>query len=544
MRNQLNASAAVLESHVTKAGKNVVRPTSIDELPSDPELLRTMLWAVLQSNDELAQQIAFLKRALWGKKSERDVSEDQLALFEEVKKRLGLAKDGDGDAESPARMPKDKAKTRRGGKRDKKRGRFLGGTVPADTPVETTHIGLDGATCPQCGDPLCLLGTDSRKRVGYHPGHFYVQETVVETGICPKHPHESLHTPEGPEFIVPGGVMANDLLCQVVSDKFADNLPLNRQSARFRRKGVHLHSSTLSRNVIACAILADHVVDAMRDELVQSDWLQGDATAMPILVGDLGQAHSGHLWVYSNGETAVFQASMTKHAVIPRTFLDGFQGVWLCDGATDYNAVASLHGVDRGGCWAHARRYVFEARNDNVEAHQALALIRDLFMGERVAVLLDLEERRAHRAKHAAPLVERIHAWVVEQRKSDHVVKRHKSAFAKAVNYLHNQWARLKLFLDHPEIPIHNNTSERLLRGPVTGRKVWLFAGSPLGADANATLFSLTATCMLQGIDPLEYLEDVMPGLASKTKQQIAELTPARWAARRRRERELAAAAK
>lgn len=537
----MNIAYDELSIGVTKASRNVVQPTSIDDLPSDPALLRAMLWEVLQSNDELAHQVAFLKRALWGKKSERDVSADQLALFEEVKKRLGLTKDGDDGDESPVRMPKGKAKTKRGGKRDKKRGTFLGGTVPENTPVKTTHIGLDGATCPQCGDPLCLLGTDSRKRVGFEPGHFYVQETVVETGICPKHPHESLHTPEGPEFIVPGGVMSNDLLCQVVSDKFADNLPLNKQSARFRRKGVRLHSPTLSRNVIAFAALADHIVDAMRDELLESDWLQGDATGMPILVGDLGQAHSGHLWVYSNGETAVFQASMTKHAAIPRSFLDGFQGVWLCDGATDYNAVARLPGIDRGGCWAHARRYVFEARKDNVEAFKALQLIRDLFMGERVAVLLDLEERRAHRAKHAAPLVERIRVWVEEQRKSDHVLKRHKSAFAKAVNYLHNQWARLKLFLEHAEIPIHNNTSELLLRGPVTGRRVWLFAGSPVGADANATLFSLTATCMLQGIDPLVYLEDVMPSLAGKTKKQIAELTPARWAAR---EREMHAAAK
>lgn len=497
-----------------------------------------MLWEVLQSNDELTQQVAFLKRALWGTKSEKLVSKDQLALFEEAKKRLGLDKDKN---EPPGRMPKDKAKTRRGGKRDKKRGRFRGGTVPEDTPVQTTHIHLDGATCPECGDPLDVLGTDSRKRVEYQPGHFYVQETVVETGICLKHPHKSIFTPDGPDFIVSGGVMGNDLTCKVVTDKFADNIPLNRQSSRFKRKGVRLVSSTLSRNVIAFAALGVHIVDAMRDELLESDWLQGDATGFPILVGDLGHAHSGHLWVCSNGETAVFQASMTKHAEIPRTFLEGFQGVWLCDGASDYNGVASLPGVERSGCWAHGRRYIFEARNDNVEAYVGLGMIRDLFMGERVAMLLDLEERRAHRKKFALPIIKRLHDWVEEQRKSKHVILRHKSAFAKALNYLHNQWARLILFLEHPEIPIHNNRSELLLRGPVTGRKAWLFAGSPKGADASAILYSLTATCMLQGIDPEEYFKDVMPGLGNKTKKQVAELTPAKWAARKREKAKLSA---
>ena len=516
-----------------KNGHKVVQPTSPEQLPDDPGLLKEMLWQVLQSNDELSQQVAFLKRALWGKKSEKLVSKEQLELFEEVKKRLGLNKPKDDDGKPP-RMPKDTPKTRRGGKRDKKRGRFIGGTVPTNTPVETTHVRLDGATCPVCGDVLCVLGSDTRKRVGFKPGHFYVQETVVETGLCVKHPHDSLLTPAGPDFIVPGGVLANDLANQVVVDKFSDGLPLNRQSKRFARKGVNLRTPTLSRNVIAHAALAKHIVDAIQDELLQSAWLQGDATGLPILVGDLGQAHQGQLWVYSNGESAVFEASMTKHGDIPRTFLEGFSGIWLCDGASNYNAVASLPGVDRGGCWAHARRYVFESRNDNVAAHEGLQLIRDLFMGERVAILLEHPERLAHRQEFAAPIVERIRKWLDEQRSTDHVIQRPKSAFAKAVGYLHNQWATLVLFLDKPEIPVHNNRSELLLRTPVTGRKAWLFAGSPEGADASAVHFSIAATCMLQGIDPLEYLDDVMPSLGKKTKTQIAELTPSKWAERRR----------
>lgn len=530
----MNMHAHMLDGGVPAPRHTVLLPTAPEQFPDDPSLLKEMLWEVLQSNDELSQQVAFLKRALWGKKSEKLVTEDQLALFEEVKKRLGLVEGNDVKDVTPPRMPNDKPKTARGGRRKKKRGRFMGGTVPANTPVETTHVALDGATCPVCGDALCVLGSDSRKRVGFKPGHFYVQETVVETGMCFKHPQESLHTPEGPDFIVPGGVLANDLLNQIVSDKFADNLPLNRQSKRFARKGVSLGTPTLSRNVIAHAALAKHIVDAMQAELLDSPWLQGDATGFPILIGDLGQTHAGQLWVYSNGETAVFQASMTKHGAIPKTFLDGFSGVWLCDGASNYNAVANMPDVERGGCWAHSRRYVFEARNDNIAAYEGLELIHQLFMGERTAMLLDHDARLHHRRQHAAPLVDRIRKWVDAQRITDHVIRRQKSAFAKAINYLHNQWDTLILFLTRPEIPVHNNRSELLLRTPVTGRKAWLFAGSPNGADASAILFSITATCMLQGVDPLAYLNDVMPSLGGKTKSQMAALTPARWAERRR----------
>ena len=179
------------------------------------------------------------------------MSPDQLALFEELKKKLeesdsDSGSDDDGTDGTPERMPKTRAKTRRGGRRKKKRGKFMGGSVPPDTPVQSTQIKLDGATCPVCDDPLSVLGTDTRRRLGFQPGHFYIQETVVETGLCPEHPHDSMHTPDGPDFIIPGGALANDLANKIVVDKFADGMPLNRQSTRFQRKGVRVATSTLS----------------------------------------------------------------------------------------------------------------------------------------------------------------------------------------------------------------------------------------------------------------------------------------------------------
>jgi len=161
-------------------------------------------------------------------------------------------------------------------------------------------------------------------------------------------------------------------------------------------------------------------------------------------------------------------------------------------------------------------------------------MIRDLFMTERPAVLLSLPERAAHRAEIAAPIVSRIRSWVDVWRVNDAVVRRPQSLFAKAVNYLHRQRPALELFLARPEVAIHNNRSELLLRGPVQGRKAWLFAGSPEGADAAAVWFSITASCMLQGIDPMAYLRDVLPGLSKRTPSQICDLTPARWAGARR----------
>lgn len=523
---------------MSDVSSHTLQPTTRDALPDDAELLKDLLWSALQSNEELAQskgeleqKIAWLQRMLFGKKSERLISPEQLALFEEAKKRLGLDGAEDGP---PPRMPDKKAKTQRGGARTTRRGTFLGGTVPKATPVQTTRIGLNDATCPQCGKPLMKLGEDARNRVAWVPGHFVVRQTVVETGLCPDHPAHSLFTPEGPDFIVPGGVLDNGLLNKVIVDKFADGLPLNRQARRFARKGVRLNTSTLSRNVIAHAALAKHFVDAMHKELLDSPWLQGDATSLPILVGDRGETHPGQLWVYSNGASAVFQVSMTKHGVYPKEFLAGFSGVWLADGASNYNGVSELPGVERAGCWAHGRRYLFEARHDHVAVLEGLALVRDVFLQERDLVLLEPNERVARRARTAVPLLARLREWITEHRACDHVVRRPKSPFARALTYLHNQWSALIRFCDHGEIPVHNNRSELLLRTPVQGRKAWLFAGSPDGAEASGIEFSLVASCMLQGIDPSDYLDDVMPSLGGKTTAEVAELTPAMWARRQR----------
>jgi len=541
-----------------QAGQRVIDPTCREQLPDDLGLLKDMVQQLAVSNDELTQKVAWFQRALWGKKSERLAEAEtdggpQTSLFgndeAEAKARAAStegAEADDGDksksktktknGEKPVKMPdkKDKPKTGRGGKRAKKRGRFQGGTVPPGTPIHTRTFNLNGCLCSTCGGPLRSIGTDKRQRVEYIPGHFIVDETVVESGVCASGVNHGIVTADGPTYALSGSVLGSSLLCKIIVDKFADNIPLNRQSNRFGRKGVNLGSSTLSRNVGAAAELLVYVVDAMHDELLVSSWLQGDGTGLPVIIGDRGQTHRATLWVYSNGESAVFDVSMTKHGDFPAEFLDGFQGVWLADGASDYNLAASAEGVQRAGCWSHGRRYLFEARKDDPAVGAALIMVRDLFMTERTAMLLQGDERQAHRDQQARPLVEKLRKWIVEQKGCDQVVQRPRSLFAKAVGYLDRQWGRLILFLDHPEIVIHNNRSELLLRTPVIGRRNWLFAGSPQGAIASTIHYSIVATCMMLGIDPMDYLEDVLPRLPSMKTTQVKDWTPAMWAERQR----------
>ena len=108
-----------------------------------------------------------------------------------------------------------------------------------------------------------------------------------------------------------------------------------------------------------------------------------------------------------------------------------------------------------------------------------------------------------------------------------------KSALGKALTYLDNQWEPLRLFLEIPDLPIHNNDAERALRHVVVGRKNWLFFGSERGGRIGASLFSLIATCKALDVNPEVYLEDVLRRVDTVPASEIHRLTPWAWAAER-----------
>ena len=126
-------------------------------------------------------------------------------------------------------------------------------------------------------------------------------------------------------------------------------------------------------------------------------------------------------------------------------------------------------------------------------------------------------------------MLERIHAQVetLRQRKAE---LSEQSALAKALTYIANQWDALSAFLLDGRVPIHNNSCERAIRPVAVGRKNWLFAGSERGGEAAATVYSLIESCRRIGVDPFEYLRDVLVRVATHPAAQVDELAPDRWA--------------
>jgi len=139
-------------------------------------------------------------------------------------------------------------------------------------------------------------------------------------------------------------------------------------------------------------------------------------------------------------------------------------------------------------------------------------------MAERVVMAAAVDERQALREELSAPILEGIQRWVREELPRQVPG----SAPHAALQYVHNQWNRLRVFLTTPQIACHNNDTERDLRRPDKGRDNWQFAGSPRGAKAAAIYYSLIGTCLLQGIDPRAYLVEIL----GRLDEPPSRLTP------------------
>ena len=194
-----------------------------------------------------------------------------------------------------------------------------------------------------------------------------------------------------------------------------------------------------------------------------------------------------------------------------------------------YNDVEKVSSRRRAACLAHVRRYFFESLKTAPIAQEALDMIADLYRVEH-----DAKEKRlsqtAHlefRKRRAGPLRKRLKAWL-DTEQSRHPPK---SPLGAAIRYTLGQWKELGVFLDDARVPLDNNASERSLRRIALGRKNYLFVGDVAAGKSLAGLYSLVATCESRGINPFDYLRDVLGRVQDHPAKAIDELLPGNWSA-------------
>ena len=209
--------------------------------------------------------------------------------------------------------------------------------------------------------------------------------------------------------------------------------------------------------------------------------------------------------------------------------MKGYAGYLQTDAYASYESVVnkSAGKIIAVGCWAHVRREFFDARhNQPREVHYVLGLIAQLYDVEDEVRGRSDQERLAARQERSLPVLKRLEEYLREQKG----LALPKSQFGKAINYALNQWEALLLYASDGRLEIDNNSSERTLRPCAIGRKNWMFFGSDRGGETAAILMSILAGAKRHGIEPFEYVRQLLIALSS-ADVDLRSLLPDVWIA-------------
>ena len=514
------------------------------ELPADPDALRAFALAcqaelkaaelAVQLRtleiEKLKFQIARLRRMQFGRSSERITRQiEQLALqLEELET---------GEAEDTARSAtEDRAPPRP--QRETPKRRPLPDHLPRHELVHQPEA--DGAcVCPDCGAGMAELGEDVTEVLDYVPGRFRVIRHVRPKYACKA--CDAITQAPAPPMPTPRGRATPAMLAHLLVSKYGDHLPLYRQSEIYAREGVDLDRSTLCGWVGQATWLLQPIVEGIRRHVFAAEKIHGDDTTVPVLAPGLGRTKTGRLWVYVRDDrpfcgtappAAAYFYSPDRGGEHPAKHLASFGGFLQADGYAGFQALYDRRTADlrpnravtEVACWAHCRRKFFDVWDGKKSpvAKAAIERIAAFYTIEAKARFAPPHERLAHRAE-TAPLLAAFFDW------ADKVVTRvsAKSELAEAFRYTLKRQEPLSRFLTDARLEIDNNIAENAMRSIALGRKNYLFAGSDLGGERAAAMYSILQSAKLNELNPETYLRDTLDRIANGHPiSQIHELMP------------------
>jgi transposase len=458
-----------------------------------------------------------LRRRIFGVKSEKIVVQlQQLELHLEELESSQAEMEAAVERVTPAEEPKSISRRK---------------PLPEHLPREVvTHL-PHGDCCPDCGGQLRQFGHDVTEQLEYIPESFKVIRHVRPKFACSG--CDRVVEAPAPSRPIERGLAGPGLLAHVLVSKFADHLPLYRQSEIYARQGVEIERSTLAGWVGGASELLSPLVDAIQKHVLAGSKLHADDTPIPVLAPGSGKTKTGRLWTYvrddrpAGEDTAPavwFAYSEDRKGEHPRQHLMNFEGGLQADAYAGFHHLYGNGAIYEVACWAHARRKFHEihAIHASPATTEALERIRDLYVIEDQIRGKPADLRLTIRQTRARPLLDDFRKWMEKARRS----LSSKSETAGAIRYALSRWRALTRYTEDGHLEIDNSAAERALRAVALGRKNYLFAGSDAGGDRAAAMYSLIGSAKLNGLDPELYLRNVLAQIADHPISRIEELLP------------------
>ncbi|MGN9227021.1 IS66 family transposase [Catenibacterium mitsuokai] len=475
----------------------------VESLKSDNEYLKN-------NNDLLREENAYLKRKLFGVKSEKmPCSVEQLSLFDEAEQEC--------EPELLEEITYKRAKKKQKGTLEIKLDNLK-------HVKEVYDIDEKDRICDICGTKMHRVGEEFvRHEVVYEPAKLYVKDIyrkTYECRDCRKRGKVVMLKAGTPAPVIPHSFTSPSVLSQVITDKFVNHMPLYRQEAEWKRLGLDLSRTTMANwLIIASREYFIPIVNRMHEILVEEKYLHSDETPVQVLNEPGKPATSkSYMWVYSSIRESskpirIFEYKPDRKAENPQKFLENFSGTLISDGYGGYN---NIEGVVNAYCWAHARRKFYEALPADMKdasdtlAYTGLKKIAKLFAIEKEIDTFPPEDKVKIRQEKSKPLVDDFFSWCADAQNKSLT----RSKIGKAIQYALNLEKGLRVYLDDGLVPMTNSLNERNIRPFTVSRKNWLFSASTKGADASASIFSLIETAKANRLSPFDYIEyilEIMP---------------------------------
>ena len=466
--------------------------------------------ALTQERDNLKDEVALLRKKLFGSSSEKRTFDipGQLNLFNEAEMEQDPAAAKAEELE--ASLPDKTGKKRKARTTDAER--FKG------IPVQKKYLDLaDGEkVCPVCNTALEEIGEEFvRRELVFIPAKLKVYEYYSKNYTCPECSKRDLPVikkgKDGKPHMLYGMASAGTV-AWVMYQKFCNGLPYCRQEKDWKQYGAAITRATMSNWVIHNSeAFFLPMYEYFHRKLLERGFAMADETPLQVLhePGRRAQTKS-YMWLFRSGEDGgppiiLYKYSETRAGDNAVDFLHGFKGYLMCDGYSGYNKVSD---AKRTACWAHIRRYLTDAIPKGKELDyaqpsvQGIMYINQLFHLEDVikAKYTSFDAIKEARLEKEKPIVEGFLSWLDKQSPV------RGSRMDKAVTYIQNRRSYLTTYLEDGRCSFSNNLSEIAIRPFTVGRKNWLFCDTPNGAQASAVVYTMVEMAKANGVNVYHYL--------------------------------------
>jgi transposase len=494
--------------------------TDIEKLRALLNKLRSLHFLLQFDNAGLREEVAVLKKKLFGKSSEKkkrrkEAEPEERTLFNEAEAIASVEKEIAKLLEEIELKATNSTEVK-AHSREKAGGRK---PLPDNLErVEILHQLPESERSCHCGGKLEKIGEEITEKAALIPAKAYVERHIQEKYACDCC-SKNLKRAEKPASAIPKSGVATNLLAVIVNAKYCLHMPLYRIEDQLKEHGLEFSRSNLAHWIIKLGELVRPLTDCLKKHILSQEVIHCDETTIQVLgERDKRPESKSYIWAISSGTFAphavYFEYHQNRSADSANKILEGFEGVLQCDGYGAYGCLKQKI-VGRMPCMAHIRRKFHEAAESGshkgkTSAEKFLEYIQKLYEIERECKEFEPKKRIDYRQTKAKPILLEFREQV-----EDLLPKvTPQSLLGKALCYAQKQLPEADIYLQNGLVALDNNRIENAIRPFCLGRKNWLFCQSELGAHASSRLYSLAVTAQRNGLKVRPYLEMVFDELA------------------------------